>query len=88
MQFLCKIWFENGTEMARFIFRATATAPLFLTLAPPRRSPPFLVRASDLVALKVAQVPCTAYWLYSLPKIYYLLIIHNTVPSDMQGGSG
>ena len=30
------------------------------------------------MALKVAQVPCTAYWLYSLPEIYYLLIIHNT----------
>ena len=31
-------------------FRATATAPLFFTLAPPRRVPPFLVRASGVVA--------------------------------------
>ena len=38
----------------------TATAPLFFTLAPPQRAPPFLVRASDAVALKVAQVPSTA----------------------------
>ena len=30
------------------------------------------------MALKVAQVPCTAYWLYSLPEIYYLFIIHST----------
>ena len=42
-------------------FRATATAPLFFTLAPPRRAPPFLVRASGAVALKVAQVPSTAF---------------------------
>ena len=34
-------------------------APLFFTLAPPRRAPRFLVRASDAVALKVAQVPST-----------------------------
>ena len=32
---------------------------LFFTLAPPRRAPPFLVRASGAVALKVAQVPST-----------------------------
>ena len=42
-------------------FRATATATLFFTLAPPRRAPPFLVRASGAVALKVAQVPSTAH---------------------------
>ena len=42
-------------------FRATATAPLFFTLAPPRRVPPILVRASGAVALKVAQVPSTGH---------------------------
>ena len=42
-------------------FRATATAPLFFTLVPPRRAPPFLVRASGAVDLKVAQVPSTVY---------------------------
>ena len=39
---------------------ATATAPFFFTLAPLRRAPPFLVRVSGAVALKVAQVPSTA----------------------------
>ena len=48
-------------ELAPFYFRATATAPLFFTLAPPGRAPPFLVRASFAVALKVAQVPSTAF---------------------------
>ena len=58
-RFLGKIWLENVAEMAPFIFRTTATAPLFFTLAPPRRAPPFTVRASGAVALKVAQVPST-----------------------------
>ena len=48
----------------RHFNRATATAPLLFTLAPqrcapPRRAPPFLVRASGAMALKVAQVPST-----------------------------
>ena len=32
LRFLCKIWFENGAEMARMsaFFSATATAALFL----------------------------------------------------------
>ena len=47
-------------ELAPFFLRGTANAPLFFTLAPPRRAPPFLVRASGAVALKVAQVPSTA----------------------------
>ena len=44
-------------ELAPFYFRATATAPFFYTLAPPRRALPFLVRVSGAVA----QVPRTAY---------------------------
>ena len=48
-------------ELAPFYFRATATEPLFFTFTPPRRVPPFLVRASGAVALKVAQVPSTAF---------------------------
>ena len=40
-------------------FCATVTALLFFTFAPPRRAPPFLVRASGAVVLKVAQVPST-----------------------------
>ena len=40
-------------------WRATATVPLFFTLAPPRRAPPFSVRASGVVVIKVAQVPST-----------------------------
>ena len=42
----------------RFIIIIIIT--LFFTLAPPRRAPPFSVRASGAVALKVAQVPSTA----------------------------
>ena len=42
-----------------FNFRATATSPLFFNFAPPQRAPPFLVRASGAMALKVAQVPST-----------------------------
>ena len=54
-------------ELAPFYFRATATALLFLALAPPRRAPPrrtppFSVRTSGAVALKVAQVPSTAFY--------------------------
>ena len=48
-------------ELAPFYFRATATAPLFFTLAPPRHAPPFSVRACGAVALKVAQVPSTDF---------------------------
>ena len=57
--FLCNIWFENGANQRHLFSRATATAPLFFTLAPPHRAPPFTVRASGAVALKVAQVPST-----------------------------
>ena len=46
-------------ELAPFYFRATATAPLFLAIAPPRRGPPFSVRTSGAVALKLVQVPST-----------------------------
>ena len=48
-------------ELAPFYFRATAAAPLFFTLAPPRRAPPFSVHASGVVAVKVAQVPSTDF---------------------------
>ena len=37
-------------KLAPFFSRATATAPLFFTLATPRRVPPFSVRASGAVA--------------------------------------
>ena len=47
-------------KLAPFYFRAPATAPLFFALGPPRHAPPFSVRASGAVALKVAQVPSTA----------------------------
>ena len=46
-------------ELAPLYFRATAIATLFFALAPPRRAPPFSVRASGAVALKMAQVPST-----------------------------
>ena len=51
-------------ELAPFIFRATATAPFFFTLVPPRRASPFSVRASGAQALKVAQVLSTPKWLH------------------------
>ena len=41
----------------RFIIIIIIT--LFFTLAPPRRAPPFSVRANGAVALKVAQVHST-----------------------------
>ena len=37
---------------------------IFFTLAPPRRAPPFSVRASGAQALKVAQVLSTRNWLH------------------------
>ena len=46
-------------------------APLFFTLAPPRRAPPFLVRASGAVALKVAQVPISV----KMKKKNYLTLL-------------
>ena len=55
-------------ELAPFFSRATTTAPLFFNLAPPRRAPPFLVRASGAVAVKVAQVPSTAEY-YNKKKL-------------------
>ena len=48
---------QKCAEMARI--SATATAPLFFKLAPPRRAPPFLVRDSGAVLLKVVYVPST-----------------------------
>ena len=51
--------FRKLRELAPFYFRATDTAPLCFTLAPPRCGPPFLVRARGAVALRVAQVPST-----------------------------
>ena len=50
---------QKWHELALSFFRASATAPLFVKLAPPRRAPPFLVCASGAVALTVAQVPST-----------------------------
>ena len=47
-------------ELAPFNFCATATVRLFFALVPPRHAPPFSVRASGAVVLKVAQVPSTA----------------------------
>ena len=55
MQNLVRKW----RKLALCFFRATATVLLFFNLAPPRRAPSFLVRASGAVALKVAQVPST-----------------------------
>ena len=52
MQNLVQKWLE----LAPLYFRATA----IFTFLPPRRAPPFLVRTSGAVALKVAQVPSTA----------------------------
>ena len=48
-------------ELAAFFVCVTATAPQFFTLVPPRRAPPFSVCASGAVALKMAQVPTTAF---------------------------
>ena len=39
-------------KLALFYFRATATVQFF-SFAPPRRAPPFLVRASGAMVLKV-----------------------------------
>ena len=66
-------------------FRATATAPLFFTLAPPRRAPPFLVRASGAVALKVAQVPSTGISIRVKFEGYSEV---STVGSGIEGGGG
>ena len=56
---ICQDFYAKfGSKMARI--SATATAPLFFALGPPRHAPPFSVRASGAVALKVAQVPSTA----------------------------
>ena len=69
-----------GSKMARIsanFFRATATAPLFFTIAPLRRAPTFLVRASGAVALKVAQVPSTEIGiirLFNAQDLLYLML--------------
>ena len=47
-------------QISTIFFCATDTAPLFFTLAPQLRAPPFSVRVSGAVALKVAQVLSTA----------------------------
>ena len=46
-------------ELTRFFVRANATAPCCITFSLQRRAPPFLVRASGAVALKVAEVSST-----------------------------
>ena len=56
-------------------FCASATALLFFTLAPPRRAPPFLVRASGAVALKVAQVPSTGYMFCRVLSFYLKAVL-------------
>ena len=61
MQNFCLKMARKWRELALFIFRTTATSPLFFTLVPLPRVPPFSVRASGTVALKVAQVPSTGY---------------------------
>ena len=45
--------------MAQIYFSRHCHRAIIFTLAPPRRAPPFSVRASGTVALKVAQVPST-----------------------------
>ena len=57
-----KIWFRNGAKTHHFIFVPLPPRQFFFTLAPPPRAPPFLVRASGVEVLKVAQVPSTAIW--------------------------
>ena len=59
-------------ELAPFYFRATATKPLFINLAPQRRAPPFLVRATVAVALKVVQVPNTGFTFFNIFLIIYV----------------
>ena len=72
MQNLVRKW----RELSPF-FRVTATAPLFFTLAPPRRATPFSVRASGGEALKVAQVPGTVkYCLIFVLPIYCTFNCH------------
>ena len=68
-------------ELAPFIFRATATAPFFFTLAPPRRAPPFSVRASGAQALKVALLQ-TGYIL-RLSKFAKTDLLSNTYTGTM-----
>ena len=66
-------------ELAPLLFRATATAPLLFTLAPPRRVSPFLVRTSGAGALKVEQVPSTAHH----TKTIILRYMWNLFPSAL-----
>ena len=52
-------------RVSAMLYCATAAALLFFNLASPRRAPPFLIRASGAVALKVAQVPSIAALLFA-----------------------
>ena len=54
-QYLVRKW----RELAPFFLAPPPPRHYFFTLAPSRRAPPFIVRASGVVALKVAQVPST-----------------------------
>ena len=68
MQNLVQKWRGNGANERHF-FRATATATLFFTLAPPLRAPLFIVRAG-----KVAQVPSTAIF-FTYSTVYTVFFI-------------
>ena len=55
-------------RISAFLFSRYCHRHCFFTLAPPRRAPPFLVRASGAVALKVAQVPSTVKYIIFLAR--------------------
>ena len=64
-------------ELTRFFVRANATAPCCITFSLQWRAPPFLVRASGAVALKVAEVSSTeknAKNLVTLPLLKKLTV--------------
>ena len=86
MQNLVRKW----RGIASFYFHATATAPLFFALAPPRPTPPFPVRASGAVALKVAQVHSTDYFVTKVNNATILLMMlsHFHIVKILAGGGG
>ena len=58
----CNLRFDSElAQISAILFSRHCHRAFFLNFAPPRRAPPFLVRASGAVALKMAQVPSTMH---------------------------
>ena len=64
---------QKWRELVPFYFPATAAA---FTFAPLRRAPPILFRANVVVALKVAQVPCTVQCTWPFFRFCLLVILY------------